>query len=75
MKDKVKLESVDLVCRIASIDINGKTSEVDFDIIGSDVLVTPESMSRVPVKTSAAFVASWIEKLIRKDHAFQREYC
>lgn len=73
-KEKVYLEGIDLTCHIADITFNDKKYEIDFDVIGSDVLVTPESLAKVKTTSRLDHIANVIESKIRNSFSFQQRH-
>ena len=73
-KEKVYIESIDLTCHIAAIILNNKKYEIDFDIIGSEVLVTPESLAKVKTTSRLDHIADVIESKNRNSFTFQQRH-
>ena len=68
---KIFIEKIDVTCRIANVKIDDDSYEIDYDVIGQDVLVTADSVKNIPGPSKRWWLANEIEKVIRNDHHFQ----
>jgi|GEM_PF-4461296 len=67
----VYISKIDLTCRIVDVEIEGKSYELDFDIIDSEVLITTESIMKVKTKNKHWWLANGIENYIKNTQEFK----
>lgn len=69
----MKIRRIDFTCGIVTIELKGKTVELDFEDNAGDILISYESLQKIPVnRVSRMRMAENVEAQIRRTKAFRR---
>lgn len=69
----MKIKRIDFTCGVVSIEIKGKSVELDFEDNAGDILISYESLQKIPVnRASRMRMAENVEAQIRRTKAFRR---